>query len=79
METKLLNSLEFDDRFSIEFLYRKDKDPLHVRLTFNAGTGESEESFELPMDMLTASAREAIGKCASMAVEDWVQWAAVSR
>jgi hypothetical protein len=73
METTLLNTLEFDDRFSIEFLYREDKNPLRVRLTFNAGNGESEESFELPMDTLTAFAREAIRKCASMAVEDCVR------
>jgi hypothetical protein len=77
METTLLNTLEFDDRFSIEFLYRKDKNPLRVRLTLSNGSGDSEESFELPMDTLTAYAREAIRKCAGMAVEDCVQSLAV--
>jgi hypothetical protein len=78
METTLLKSLEFDDRFSIEFLYRQDKNPLRVRVTFNDGDA-SENSFELSMDELTTCAREAIGKCASMAVADWAQWAALSR
>ncbi len=78
MDTRLLNSLDFDDRFSIEFLYREGEKPLRVRVTF-CGGNDSEESFELPMEALTSSAREAIRSCAALAISDWVQWAAVAR
>ncbi len=78
MDTRLLNSLDFDDRFSIKFLYREGEKPLRVRVAFYGGN-DSEESFELPMEALTSSAREAIRNYATLAISDWVQWAAVAR
>jgi hypothetical protein len=54
METILLRSKEFDDRFRMEILWRKgNRSPLRVRLVFESPE-LSEESFELPgLDIVT--------------------------
>ena len=71
MDTLVLNTLEFDDRFSIEFLHRPCQDALRVRVTFDDGS-DSEASFELPLEELTASVGEAIRRCADSPIQQFV-------
>lgn len=66
MET-LLRSMDFDDRFTLEFLWRKEsKEPFRARLTF-ALPDLHESSFELPvgavLEMLGLALRDADRLC----------------
>ena len=70
METKLLAARDFDDRFALEILFRKDSpSPLRTRIVFSTADIE-ERSFELPVDALTELLSEALGKTSTLLLEE---------
>ncbi|MGE0536614.1 MAG: hypothetical protein AB7O68_16710 [Pirellulales bacterium] len=63
--------MDFDDRFSLELLWRKDcKEPFRARLSF-ASPGFNERSIELPAGTVIAKIGEALQDADRLCVQEF--------